>query len=488
MSLPAVAVPRQMRGCMLFSSNIFLFLFLPLTIIIYYVLPRRLRNAFLFLVSLIFYGWGEPSFLFVMLGCIAFDYVFAIIIHKIEKPGPKRAVLAFAIACNLGLLFIYKYLNFTVTNLNQLGFNLPYKEIILPLGISFFTFQAMSYVIDVYRNNAKVQYNPLNIGLYITFFPQLVAGPIVRYQTIADQIITREETVSDFSEGVRRFIIGFSKKVILANNMALVADAAFKAADPTRTVAYAWIGALAYAFQILFDFSGYSDMAIGMGKMFGFHFLENFNYPYISASISEFWRRWHISLGQWFRDYVYFPLGGSRVKSRWRMVFNLFVVWTLTGIWHGASWNFLIWGLGYFVLIAFEKLTDIPNRFRHTWQKVAYRIFTLLCVLLGWVIFRANGMQAGWNYLLSMVGANGNALAGVDVAGALRDYWFFFLAAIVCSTPVFLVAKNKLMESKHRAVRVAVNVLSVAAYLCIFIWAFSFLILGSQNPFIYFNF
>ena len=473
---------------MLFSSNIFLFLFLPLTIIIYYVLPRRLRNAFLFLVSIIFYAWGEPTFLIVMLGCILFDYLFALFISKARTASLKRAIFTIAVICNLGLLFVYKYLNFTIANLNNLGFDFPNKEIILPLGISFFTFQAMSYVIDVYRDNAKVQLNPLNIGLYITFFPQLVAGPIVRYQTIADQIISRQETLSDFSEGVKRFIIGFAKKLIIANNMALVADAAFGSSDPTRSVAFAWLGALAYSFQILFDFSGYSDMAIGMGKMFGFHFLENFNYPYISASISEFWRRWHISLGQWFRDYVYFPLGGSRVKSRGRMVFNLFVVWALTGIWHGASWNFLLWGLGYFVLIAFEKLTDIPNRFHHDWQKITYRIFTLLSILLGWVIFRAPGMHAGLNYILCMIGAKGNAVVGVDAGGAIRDYWFFFLAGIVCSTPLFLNVKNKLMASKNKAVVFAVNTLSVPAYLLILLWAVSFIIIGSQNPFIYFNF
>ena len=472
---------------MLFSSNLFLFLFLPAVLLGYSVLPRQLRNLFLLAASLIFYAWGTGSFVFVMIGSILFNYLAALIMDRVSRQWVRKALLVVAVAGNLGILFVYKYLDFFITNLNALGFHLPLQNIALPLGISFFTFQAMSYVIDVYRGSAKAQARPQNIGLYISFFPQLVAGPIVRYQTIAEQIDHRRENIDDFSEGVRRFILGFAKKIILSNNMALVADAVFSAAPEERSVVYAWMGALAYAFQILFDFSGYSDMAIGLGKMFGFHFLENFDYPYISSSVSEFWRRWHMSLGQWFRDYVYFPLGGSRVKSKARLVWNLFVVWSLTGIWHGASWNFVVWGLMYFALIAFEKLTGLPKRFVHGWQKELYRIFTLLCVLVGWVFFRAPDLGSAVRFVQSMLGLAGNAFTGDMVVRTFQQYRFFFLAALLCSTPIFKMAKEKLAaHSKH--LTAAVDLLSVPAYLFLLLWAVSFIMIGSHNPFIYFNF
>jgi alginate O-acetyltransferase complex protein AlgI len=343
----------------------------------------------------------------------------------------------------------------------------------------------MSYALDVYMGKARVQKNPLDVMLYVSFFPQLVAGPIVRYQTIADQIRHREETVDDFCEGVRRFIIGFAKKIILSNNMALVADAVF--GDPERSVAYAWLGAIAYTFQIFFDFSGYSDMAIGLGKMFGFHFLENFDFPYISASVSEFWRRWHMSLGQWFRDYVYFPLGGSRVKTRKRLVFNLFVVWSLTGIWHGASWNFIFWGLLYFVLLTFEKLTGIPGKFRSGWAKAGYRVFTLLCVVTGWVFFRAETMGDAVQFLADMAGATGNALMCSMTLRTLQQYGWFFLGALLCSTPVFRWTKAYIVNHS-KALGTAVEYLSVPVYLFLLLWSVSYIMMGSHNPFIYFNF
>lgn len=444
---------------------------------------------FLFLASLIFYAWGEPKFVFVMLGSIIFNYVIALVINKVRgRRRFCRLLLVVAIIGNISVLFIYKYLDFFIRNINLIGFDFPLKEIVLPIGISFFTFQAMSYVIDVYRQNAAVQTKPQNIGLYISFFPQLIAGPIVRYQTIADQIEGRKENFDDFSEGVKRFIIGFSKKIIIANNMALIADKAFGLPDAERSVLYAWIGAIAYSFQILFDFSGYSDMAIGLGKMFGFHFLENFNYPYISKSISEFWRRWHISLGQWFRDYVYFPLGGSRVKSEWRLLLNLFVVWALTGFWHGASWNFVVWGLLYFVLIAFEKISGYPDKFQHAYPKVLYRIFTLLCVLGGWVLFRATGGQAALQYGFSMLGLKDNPVLCENVIVSLREYWFFFLAAVLCSTTLFKWLRHKVDAISRKALRTAVNIASYGIYMFLLLWSVSFIILGSHNPFIYFNF
>lgn len=470
---------------MLFSSNLFLFLLLPLVIGGYYILDKRLRNLFLLGASLLFYAWGTGKFVLMMVAAIAFNYIMALMLDHFKGSKFRRALLAFTVAGNLSVLFVYKYLDFAITNLNLLGFSLPLQHIALPLGISFFTFQAMSYSLDVYMGRADAQKNPLNIALYVSFFPQLVAGPIVRYQTIADQIEHRHETFDDFSEGIRRFILGFAKKILLSNNMALIADAAF--ADEQRSVLYTWMGAVAYTFQIFFDFSGYSDMAIGLGKMFGFHFLENFDYPYISKSVSEFWRRWHMSLGQWFRDYVYFPLGGSRVSTKRRLVFNLFVVWSLTGIWHGASWNFIFWGLMYFVLLTFEKLTGYPKKFTRSWQKGIYQVFTLLCVILGWVFFRAEDMSSGVQYTASMFALSGNSFTCNMVVRTFMQYRWFYLAAALCSTPIFKILKQRIVQHSTRLGNV-VDALTIPAYLFLLIWSVSYIMMGSHNPFIYFNF
>lgn len=354
---------------MLFPSEIFLFVFLPAVLFLYYVPLRKtktLKNIFLFLASLFFYAWGELDHVFLLLLVIGLSYLSGILIDRLRgKKNAVKLVLALMICINIGILGWFKYSTFILNQLNihlHTHFSLPL--VTLPIGISFFTFQAMSYVFDIYRKQGPVQKNPLHVGLYISLFPQLIAGPIVRYETIAAQIEDRSETFEDFSAGVARFCIGLGKKVLVSNNLALVADNAFRmiSADHyAASTATAWLGAVSYTLQIFFDFSGYSDMAIGLGQMFGFHFEENFRYPYISATISEFWRRWHISLQTWFRDYVYFPLGGSRVSTP-RLVFNLFVVWSLTGIWHGASWTFAAWGLLYFVLLTFEKLTRLNKK------------------------------------------------------------------------------------------------------------------------------
>lgn len=472
---------------MLFSSNLFLFLFLPCVILIYYLLDKRFRNTFLLLVSLIFYAWGTGKFVLMMIASILFNYLMSLFINAAKEQIIRRLLLIVSVVGNLSILFIYKYLDFAISNLNMLGFNIPLQNIALPLGISFFTFQAMSYTIDVYRGTATVQKNPLNIGLYVSFFPQLVAGPIVRYQTIADQINERHENFDDFSYGVKRFIIGFSKKIILSNNMALVADAVFSTPDCQRSILYAWMGAIAYAFQILFDFSGYSDMAIGLGKMFGFHFLENFDYPYISKSVSEFWRRWHMSLGQWFRDYVYFPLGGSRVHSKKRLVFNLLVVWSLTGIWHGASWNFIFWGLLYFVLLTFEKLSGYPRKFEKSWQKNLYQFFTMLCVLLGWVFFRAENMHSAVAFCKSLIGLTHNTWIDGSVIRTFQQYKFFYLFSFLCATPFFKNVK-KTIYSHSKTARTILNIFSVPMYMFLLFWSISYIMIGSHNPFIYFNF
>lgn len=474
---------------MVFSSTIFLFFFLPFTIIGYYLVNPKYRNVFLLLVSIFFYAWGEPKFVFIMICSIFGNYVFGLLVDK-HRESKKIAysIIAVMVTFNVSIFFVFKYLNFAILNLNKIfSGRLPQTNILLPIGISFFTFQAMSYVLDVYRKDGKVQKNPLYVGLYIMLFPQLIAGPIVRYQTVCDAINNRKETFGDFSEGVNRFIIGLGKKVFLSNSFAIIADKAYSYSDFSQlSVGMAWLGAIAYSFQILFDFSGYSDMAIGLGKMFGFHFEENFNYPYISKSVAEFWRRWHISLGTWFRDYIYFPLGGSRVNKKSRLIFNLFVVWFLTGIWHGASWNFIVWGLFYFALLIFEKLTEIPNRLKNKILIQAYRIFTLLCVLFGWVIFRAKNLNIAIEYMKSMFGLNNNTLSSDMSTFLFKEYFIVFIIAIVMSIPV--VNKMKTICGTYIVANKIANLIVPIAYIGVFIISISYILNSSYNPFIYFNF
>lgn len=469
---------------MLFSSNIFIFLFLPTVLFGYYVIFRKTRlgqNIFLTLSSLFFYAWGEPRFVIVMLLSIIANWAFALWVDKVKHNKKEtRLALTIMLAFNLSIIFIFKYLMFTLNNINNIfhtHINVP--EIILPIGISFFTFHSISYVIDISRGNYKAQRNPLNVGLYISLFPQLIAGPIIRYHTIADQIEGRKETLNDFSCGICRFIIGLAKKVLLANTLALVADKAFTANSSGEglSVGFALLGALAYTFQIFFDFSGYSDMAIGLGKMFGFHFPENFNYPYISISITEFWRRWHISLSSWFRDYVYFPLGGSRVDSKWRLVFNLFVVWTLTGVWHGANWTFIIWGIMYFALITIEKLTKIGNKIGRLGH-----IYTLFFVIIGWVFFRAESLGLAIDYLKAMTGINSSGIIDNKAIMYFSENKYFYLFAIIFSMPITEWIKNKFPKSK------TLDFLYPIVMIFLFVTSVSYIIKGAYNPFIYFNF
>jgi len=471
---------------MLFSSSIFLFVFLPLVIFGYYVLFRKsrfLQNMFLLAASLLFYAWGEPKFVLVMMLSIVANWFFGLLVHRYKGHKIKiRAILVAATVFNLGIMFIFKYLMFALGNVNSvfgLDINVPF--IALPIGISFFTFQAFSYVLDVNRGVGEMQKNPLYVGLYISFFPQLIAGPIVRYETIAAEIKHRKETLDDFTSGVTRFIIGFVKKILLANTMAVVADSAFDSETPI-SVAFAWLGLFAYAFQIYFDFSGYSDMAIGMGKMFGFHFLENFDYPYFSKSVTEFWRRWHISLGTWFRDYVYFPLGGSRVSSKLRLVFNLFVVWFLTGVWHGANWTFILWGLMYFVLITAEKLTGFEKKTQKL--GVLRNVYLLFCVLMGWVLFRSADLAAALGYFQQLFGTAGNALVDGPFYALLSQYWVFLAGAALFSFPV-AKALGKKIDTKTKKLPAAVYAVCLLALMVI---AVSYVVKGSYNPFIYFNF
>ena len=476
---------------MLFSSIEFILFFFPVVYAVYCILPLKAKNYWLMLASLFFYAWGEPRFVLVMMGSICANFFLALGIEKTrERRLSPKLLMAADIAVNLGILMVFKYMNFMTHTLRawlpMTRRFVPATSIALPIGISFFTFQALSYVIDVYRG-LPAQRNIAYLALYISLFPQLIAGPIVRYNTIADQIYARKVGFDDLSEGMLRFMTGFSKKILLANTLAEVADAAF--ALHSRSVLMAWTGAVCYALQIYFDFSGYSDMAIGLGRMFGFHFLENFDYPYLSQTVTEFWRRWHISLGTWFRDYVYYPLGGSRVGSRRRLVFNLLVVWLLTGVWHGANWTFILWGLLYGCAIIFEKLTGIPKAIRN-WPapaRAGYRLLTLLAITLGWVLFRADHLKDAWWYFRGMLGIAGNAVSGDDFIFYGREYLAYIAAGLLCATPVFNGIKRRLIAA-NGALAGAVECASDVVRLALFVISFTMLVISAHNPFIYFNF
>lgn len=461
---------------MLFTSLEFLLFFLPCVLLLYVVLPHRAKNVWLLLASLFFYAWGEARFLPVMLLSILFNYLSALLIARATRA--KRAILVLSVVGNLGMLFMFKYANFFTALLHSLIPSISRTAIALPIGISFFTFQAMSYVIDVYRGT-PVQRDPLSLGLYISLFPQLIAGPIVRYTDVERELRERRVTWEGGANGILRFLRGFNKKVLLANALATLADAAFDGG--AIGAGLAWLGVLAYALQIYFDFSGYSEMAIGLGAMLGFSFPENFNDPYISGTVSEFWRRWHITLGSWFRDYLYFPLGGSRVSSRARLAFNLGVVWLCTGFWHGASWNFLFWGAWYGLLIGVEKIFDLPRRIRtHGLGSVFYRVLTLLAILLGWVFFRAEGLGAAGAYVFSMLGLGG---ADTETLFYLREYFVILAVALVCATPLPRVLKARLLRRETPA-----QLATVGVQVLLFLVSVSFIVMDAHDPFIYFNF
>lgn len=467
---------------MVFSSTLFLFVFLPVVLLLYYLVKPQFQNGILLLASLLFYAYGEPKFIFVMLLSIALNYLFALLISRKKLLSFwRRFWMAAAVCSNLGILFLFKYLGFTMRiAAGVLHRDLPIPGFHLPIGISFFTFQALSYVIDVYRGTASVQRNPFSLALYVSFFPQLVAGPIVRYNTIAEQISARTVTPEKLNEGVRRFIIGFCKKVILANNLALAAEQAFSVGGD-KTVLLLWVGSLAYTLQIFFDFSGYSDMAIGLGKLFGFTFEENFNYPYIANSVTDFWHRWHISLSQWFRDYVYFPLGGSRVGTV-RHIFNLFAVWFLTGLWHGANYTFIVWGLLYFVMQLLEKFLIRPQRL-HGVAAAMWRVVTLLTVNFAWVLFNSADLASAGQYIAGMLGLRGLPLLDSAVLGLLREQGAWLMLGVAFSTSVAAWAGAR---CRHRC-WIDKFVLPVAEIM-VFLFAASFVVMGAHNPFIYFNF
>ncbi len=465
---------------MLFSSVPFLYCFLPIVLLVYYIAPRRLKNTVLLVSSLIFYGWGEPKFLVFMLATIAQAYVAAIITEKRRGRVGGKAAVVFSTVVSLALLAYCKYADFFIENFNTVtGFSVPLLKLTLPIGISFYTFQTLSYVIDVYRGDVSAQKNCIDLAMYVAMFPQLIAGPIVRYSDIVNEIKERTCTVEDFADGIRRFTAGLSKKILLANTMAqLVAE--FKAAEE-KTVLFCWMYAVAYMLHIYFDFSGYSDMAIGLGRMFGFKFPENFNYPYISRSITEFWRRWHISLGVWFRDYLYIPLGGNRVKPA-RHIFNILIVWVATGFWHGAEWNFILWGLMFALLLMFEKYILHPERLNGVFSHA----YVLILVMLSFVLFDSASISDAVFCFKAMFGIGG--LAGVNTVTLyyLRSYAVPFAFGVIGSLPLAKQIYGKICASRRGAA-----VMTVVEPVCITILlavCTAYLIDGSFNPFVYFRF
>lgn len=461
---------------MLFSSNVFLYFYLPVVLLLYYISPRKIRNLVLFAVSLFFYGWGEPVYLFLMIFTVLLNYVCAFVIDMQRQKGKSaKPALVIGVILNLLLLGYFKYATFFLESLQSVlpfmkNFSVP--EITLPIGISFYIFQSMSYLIDVYRDDAPVQKNPITFGTYVALFPQLIAGPIVRYTDVARQLSERRENIDTFVSGIRMFIIGLAKKILIANQMGALWDNI----QQTGGTAAAWVGIAAYSLQLYFDFSGYSDMAIGLGRMFGFEFLINFNYPYISNSITDFWRRWHMSLSTWFKEYVYIPLGGNR-KGMKRQIINLLIVWALTGFWHGASWNFLFWGLYYGILLILEKtfllklLDKLPKFVRH--------IYTIIIVMLGWALFYFEDTAVLGEFINKLF--TPAATAPTDI-NTILGYTPLFIVAVLAATPVGAKLYNKVKESTAK------NIVTIAGLAVMMLLCICTLVSDSYNPFIYFRF
>ncbi len=479
---------------MLFSSITFLWIFLPALIAVYFLAKKffpKARNYILLVFSLLFYAWGEPKYIFLMLTSIAMNYIFGLLISKNAPKGRSKKhskkqiiILILSIVANLALLGHFKYANFFIDSINNVfGSSFDIGKIALPIGISFYTFQIMSYIIDLYRGEIKVQKNPLKLALYISFFPQLIAGPIVKYKDIDDAIDSREESVDKFAYGVKRFIYGLAKKILIADAMASVADSVFGANVTSLAAPVAWLGAICYMLQIFFDFSGYSDMAIGLGSMFGFKFMENFNLPYLSGSITEFWRRWHISLSTWFKEYLYIPLGGNR-KGKYRTYFNLWMVFLATGIWHGAAWNFVAWGVfhGFFIFIERVGLKRVLDK-----HKVVGHIYTLFVVLFGWVLFRASGIKHALKYMKVMI-------FGQAISGAPLETWQFMNNRIIIAMVVAILLSGilqvvfKKMKNSERIEKLYKRYLEPVCLVAVFGLCIMAIVSNTYTSFIYFRF
>lgn len=463
---------------MLFTSISFLYYFLPIVIILYFIVPKKFKNFILFLSSIFFYFCGEPIYTFLMIGEIFIAYVGARYLEKHRK----KSILVSLLAIHIGALGLFKYSDFTINNINQIfGSKIPLLKLALPIGISFYTFQIISYVVDVYRGKVKAQKSFLKLATYVSLFPQLIAGPIVRYETIEKELDNRTSNFENFAYGVRRFVVGLGKKVLIANMLGELCDV-FSTTNE-KSVLFYWIFAISYSLQIYFDFSAYSDMAIGLGRMFGFHFLENFNYPYISKSITEFWRRWHMSLSSWFRDYVYIPLGGNR-KETIILVRNIFIVWALTGIWHGANWTFVIWGLMYGIMLIIEKL--LLTKHLEKMPSILQRIYVLFTVMISFIIFNANSIGEAWNNIIGLFGANGESLINASTVYYLKSYLVVLVIAIIGSTPLLKNIIEKL-KTKTNANKI-INLLEPIAMASILIIVTAYLVDNSYNPFLYFRF
>ena len=467
---------------MVFSTPIFLFYFLALTLLVYYLVPRKLRNPVVLIASLFFYYWGEQTYVAIMFLSTAIDYTHGLLVERCKAKGNDkgaRMAVASSVIFNLALLLFFKYWDFLAASFQAMGLNfMPVLGIHLPIGISFYTFQTMSYTIDVYRGDTRAQRSIINFGTFVTLFPQLIAGPIIKYKDLGDQIDQRDTSVEKFASGVQMFMIGMAKKVLVANNVGMLWDTYKAMAPGDLTVAGAWLGVIAFTFQIYFDFSGYSDMAVGLGRMLGFEFLPNFNYPYISKSITEFWRRWHISLSTWFREYLYIPLGGNRCsKPRW--MFNLLVVWAATGIWHGASWNYLLWGLYFFVLLMLEKffLLKVLNKA----PAVIGHVYTLFLVVVSWALFALEDFSQLGAYLKVMFGMGGVPLTNSDFGYYLTSYLPILCLAAVASTPLGATLYRKAPKKAAQAV----GALLILAGLTV---CTAYLVDGTYNPFLYFRF
>ena len=472
---------------MVFSSLLFLFRFLPAVLILYFIVPKRFRNLVLLLVSLIFYAWGEPKYVFLMLFSILITYLGGFMVDRFRSSGDEKKAkisMIVTVALALSLLGFFKYADFVIETVNRIGHtDIDLLRLSLPIGISFYTFQTISYVIDVYRGDARVQKNIISYGAYVTMFPQLIAGPIVRYSTIDEQLRTRRESAEEFAGGAERFVVGLGKKVLLANSAGALWDSIRVMDASTMPALTAWLGIAAYTFQIYFDFSAYSDMAIGLGHMFGFRFLENFNYPYQAKSVTEFWRRWHISLGTWFREYVYIPLGGNRV-SRARFIRNIMIVWMLTGIWHGADWNFVLWGIYYGVLLLVEKL--FLKKYLEKTPGWLQHVYTMFTVMIGWFIFTWNENESGFAYLKAMFGMGGG-FADRGTVYLLYTNAILLVMLILGSTdlPARLAGLCKARIAGRDTLTTVVRCVFLTA---VFLLSTAYLVNASYNPFLYFRF
>ena len=469
---------------MVFSSVLFLFRFLPIFMICYFLVPRKMKNLVLFLGSLVFYAWGEPVYIFLMLFSTISDYVWGRLIEEYRGKDRSRIFLLCSIGINLFILGFFKYADFLLQTVNTVfGTSIPLLKLPLPIGISFYTFQTMSYVIDVYRGDTKAQRNILQFGVYVTMFPQLIAGPILKYHQVERYLQDRRTDLDAISYGVKRFVTGLAKKVLLANNLGLLWKQVTELGTDQMSVLMAWLGIAAFALQIYFDFSGYSDMAIGLGAVLGFHFPENFNYPYVATSVKDFWHRWHISLSSWFKEYVYIPLGGNRCKIA-KQIRNILVVWMLTGIWHGANWNYVLWGCYYGALLLIEKLVlkKVLNRL----PGIIQRIYTMFFVVIGWIIFKCEDMAYGISYLKAMFGGFGQGLWNNETLYLLGNYAVLFVLAILGSTMLPKKAAGVVLGGRKRTW--AENVIYIAFYAVIFFVSVAYLVDATYNPFLYFRF